>query len=66
MDIYDSIKLSRLNYQGKLPKNTGFGNKASKLHYTSSLDGNPAIGRVPSTLDIYGKAIKKYLDNPPK
>ena len=68
MGLIDMIKKSKLGFGGENPTYKADNTKLSTLHNRYSTDGTPDMKGYPppSTLDLTGKKIVKYLDNPPK
>jgi|TARA_B100001778_G_C18399194_1_gene543453 hypothetical protein len=56
---------SELGLQGQTPGIRPGARIDSTLHNQSSLNNQPGINQVPSSLDLNGLTPDKYLDNPP-
>lgn len=66
MSILETQLKSKLGLQGVTQKPVPGSSPGSTLHNTSSINGNPAIRRSPSKLDLDGKTPKKYTSNLPR
>ena len=63
--LNDQLPNSTLGIQGQTPAKAPGANPASTLHNQSSINNQPGINLVPSSLDLNGTTPPKYLDNLP-
>ena len=68
--LKDQLTGSNLGLKGTTPEQRPGANKASTLHYESSINDNPDITQIPSDLDLNGKLPSvpgkvPYMDNLP-